>query len=105
MESKRLVEIFEKMKENLINGENYLQHGLCGEIVSLYIEKEITSNEKDFVKMYLFSNKPTLNNIYSEFYKNQYWINDAYWWRPISVFYKTKEIRIDYLTKLIANIK
>ncbi len=105
MNSKRLVEIFEMIKENLINGETYVQNGICGNIAELFGNNKMTFTERDYIRNYLFSNKPKLNNIYSDFFKNEYWIDDAYWWEKISLNHKTKQIRIDYLTKLIANIK
>lgn len=105
METDRLIEVFELLKKTLINGETYNQSGICGEINELYVKNLITPNEKEFIRMYLFNNKPRLHNIYSEFRDNKYWIDDSFWWRRMCFNYPTKQIRIDYLTKLIANIK
>ncbi len=105
MDNSRLKELFEMVKKKLIKGDVNKQYGICGIISELSYEKTITANEKEIIKRYLYRNKPTIKNKYKEFIQNEYWINDAYWWKPIWLRPEKKQIRINYLTKLIDNIK
>ncbi len=105
METNRLIEILELTKENLITKQSYREYGICGEFSELLKNKLITSDEKDDVIHFLYLNKPTYKNDYKEFRESEYWFGVLYWWKPIYKEPATRQIRIDYLTKLIANIK
>ncbi len=109
MESNRLKELFELTKETLIKGEERYQYGICKAINEVFdVTNSFNIREYKFVKKYLFDNKPTPDNEYKEFTNNEYWDKNKlvlFWWKPIDDFPKTKQIRIDYLTKLIDNIK
>ncbi len=105
MESKRLIEILELTKEKLINKKRF-QYGICAELGELlYDDKIISNDEKNYVKDFLYSNKPTFENDYKEFRESNYWLGSVYWWNSITFRPQTRQIRIDYLTKLIANVK
>ncbi len=110
MESQRLKQLFELVKQNLINGYTPIQSGICREIKNLYSDFVISIEEKDYLSGYIIANKPTQDNRYAKFMDNPYWLvqvnnnADNYWWEII-YDEKTKQIRVDYLTELINNIK
>ncbi len=104
MEAPKLKELVELVKHTMI-GESYNQTGMCCIINKLYEQNLITYSEKKIIKEFLDKNKPTPENEYKEFRQSKYWIDEGYWWYEIYVFNDTKQIRIDYLTKLISNIK
>ncbi len=101
----RLKEIFELMITNLIERPLTLDTGICKVIEVLSREKIITLNETKFVKQYLFLNKPSVFNQYKEFTQNEYWLGRVFWWNVICDAPETKQIRIDFITALINNIK
>ena len=113
MKTYKLIELFELAKQRLINGNPEIQSGICQIICDMWIENDCTLLEKEMLTHYLRANKPCVNNefsfythnIYIEFTKNDYWTDSHYWWIPIHKNIKTKQIRIDYLTELIKNIK
>ncbi len=110
MDNTQLKRLFELVKETLINQPKTKQSGICRVIAFLVSNNEISINDKELLTKYLNKNKPTLENEYSIFVNNPYWTNGVYWWKPIfsDIYdwsFHTKEIRIEYLTKLIANIK
>ncbi len=115
MENYRLKEILELTKANLIKNTWYSQYGICKElrevffpVIDIFAIEQNSNDIRDykFVIHYLEENKPTPNNQYAEFTNNIYWtVNSRYWWKTIDNFPETKEIRIDYLTALINNIK
>lgn len=105
MENSRLIEILELVREKLIYGQETYQTGICKVVLSMMAHQEITIEEKYFISDYLNANKPNQSNNYARFVTNIYWIDCLYWWLPIDKYPFTKQIRIDYLTELINNIK
>ncbi len=111
MKSKKLKQLLELLKEELIvtNSEN--QTGICWCITIMLIKDKISSEENHLLREYITLNKPKLNNQYAEFINNEFWTNtldvnnSSYWWTTIKRDNLTKQIRIDYLTALINNIK
>ncbi len=104
MEANRLKEVLEIIKKFFVETEK--TGGICDAISFYYIENYITLNETYYIKNYLRHNKPTPNNDYKEFTQNQYWQETyhGYWWKNV-ILLESRQLRIDYLTKLIANIK
>lgn len=111
MENTRLKELLEIVKENLINTDMLKQSGICKEAHLLWEYNKCTLAEKLEVIAYLKKNKPTIDNQYAIFTQNPYWTDTSvFWWMPIysdiyQYSFHTKEIRINYLTELINNIK
>ncbi len=102
----RKIELLETVKKILIsNSSSNSQRGICRVIQSLYYTEMCSELERDSLLIYVSLNKPTINNQYKEFMENEFWINQTYWWQTIYEEPKTREIRIDYLTALISNIK
>ncbi len=111
MEKQTLKKYFEIAKEYLSNGGYTFESGICEILGVMYGKEIITYTEKGILLKYLEANKPTKRNAYKEFTQNEYWLNNdspmtsCFWWTRISETPKAKQIRIDYLTKLIDNIK
>ena len=105
MEKQRIIEIFECIKNNIIKDTRYYSTGICFGLAVLLTAKEITQFEYYFLLDYLRDNKPTPINQYKEFTQNEYWINISYWWVNMGKQPETRQIRVDYLTALINNIK
>ncbi len=98
----RKIIILNKLKNCLLNHDS---GGMCGALNSLNISNKITYIESEIIKSFLFFNKPTRLNEYKEFTQNKHWVNTKFWWSPIDEEIETRKVRIDYLNKLIANIK
>ncbi len=105
METPKLKEILELVKDTIVHGEAYNQTGMCGILRSLVSCEAILIKERYEVLAYLRENKPTEDNEYKEFRMSPFWIDEGYWWYEIFLFKETRQIRIDYLTALINNIK
>ncbi len=107
MENHRLIEILELVKQNLINNDTWMKTGICVGIRFLHNKNKISLIEYYKVSSYLRKNEPTKTNQYQEFTNNEYWTNhnSLYWWKPIHKEPNTRQIRIDYLTALISNVK
>ncbi len=101
-----IIDVLEKIKAELIlNREGVIHLGICKIAFDLRMLKIISQFQNDFIYDYLMVNKPTKRNKYKEFTQNEYWVDKGYWWKPIYTSPETRQIRIDYLTKLIANVK
>ena len=109
MESERIIEILEAVKE-LLKDEKY-KSGICGVLnIVNFIKVDIRMSFEELreVEIFLRKNKPTRTNIYKEFIPTDSYFNYhnfGYWWLPIFTAPETRQIRIDYLTALISNIK
>lgn len=103
----RLKYLFGLVIQSLNYGQPLQQTGICKEIKKLFANNVITIEEETYLIYYLLDNRPSENNDYKEFMVYPYWenSNNPYWWSRIGSYPKTKQIRIDYLNKLIANIK
>lgn len=101
----KLVDLFELVKENLINGDSSTQTGLCTVIRNMERDNIISNNHKKILLACLRKHKPTPTNYFSEFMIYEYWEDYHYWWLRICDNIKTKQVRIDYLTKLISYYK
>ena len=106
MKTCKLVWMLEVVKEKLITdtSSRFIEGGICRVILTLRVDGEITPEEHNFMLDFLRENKPSKNNDYSEFTDSLYWSNDYIWWDAISDISETRQIRIDYLTKLTNNI-
>ena len=106
----------ERQKQILILMRNQFEflrlRSICDSLLTLWIRHQITKFEHDCIKELLVINKPTHLNEYKEFTENPYWrghkinsINDGFWWKMTTLYPETKQIRMDYLTALINNLK
>ncbi len=111
MENTRAIEIFENVKEILINNDLRLFCGICGVVADLLDNDKINRKEYKASINLLNRNKPKPNNQFKEFIENEFWSNttlpieDDFWWLPIHRCSETRQIRVDYLTKLIETLK
>ncbi len=108
MEKEVIISVLQKMKDELSkNDHNVLYVGICKVAYDLRKQGKLDPDLHDFIYDYLIKNKPTPDNQYKEFTQNQYWITEdsAFWWNTIHTVPETRQIRIDYLTKLIDNVK
>ncbi len=105
METNRIKELLEQLKQKLIIGNPYYQSGICNVISGMYQIHIITFEERNFLRDYVMENKPSIFNQYKEFMNNKYWTGEMHWWGKIFVYPETKQIRIDFITALIDNIK
>ncbi len=100
-----LIERLLLVKDYIINDRCF--SGICDAVDNVGIlnrhkwNKFETLDLKDYIK----KNKPSFTNEYKEFTYNKFWCDNRYWWDRICDAPETKQIRIDYLTKLIDNIK
>ena len=104
METKRLIEILELLKLYLTEKAHY---GICETFAILEAHNNVncTTNELARVQQYIYDNKPTLTNQYSEYMNNEKWLGKRFWWDRICDAPETRQIRINFLTALIDNIK
>ncbi len=120
MKKERTILILENIKTLLKNERsfNYGNYGICGIISHLYNNDNITNEEKIQLKDFLGKNKPNPDNQFKEFCDNKFWVDRllslnqqnvyaGYWWLPIYSYpnNETRQIRIDYITKLIETLK
>lgn len=106
MKKKRLIYILEFVRNELINDEtNHHEDGICAVIYYLRVNKFISIEEANELTSFLYDRKPTNKNQYAEFMDNKYWCNNLCWWTRIMNAPETRQIRIDYLNKLIENTK
>ena len=103
----RLKELLGKLKGRLENKELHFRHGMCNVINQMAFDGEFKDYIEIYqVEMFLDKNRPTVYNEYKMFTKNGYWLkNSSYWWERMNDAPETRQIRIDYLTALIYNIK
>ncbi len=108
IEKERLVEILLLIKNFIfLQYIDYDYTGIC-KIVTTFNDSDILSySEYAFVKKFLAKNRPTKDNKFSEFTKNKYWIDvqNGYWWSKMYDEAETIQIRLNYLDKLIENLK
>lgn len=99
----RKISILKKVK-NLISA-GHIEGGICCAIDKLYHTNKITYLEHKIITAFINHNKPTADNEYKEFIISPFWIGTGYWWNKIERTPQTKRIRLNYLKKLISNIK
>lgn len=73
--------------------------GICAELRVLQIISKITVDEADKLNTFIYFNKPDVNQ-HNEFTRNECWIGEDYWWKSMKVSSESRQIRIDFLTKL-----
>ncbi len=105
METKRIVEILTNVVNNIETNHIDCNSGICKALGIEYYFKRITLIESNFIEAYLYRNQPTPYNEYKEFTQGEYWTDELYWWNRMEDYPQTRQIRIDYLNKLIANVK
>ncbi len=111
MKTERKIEILEQVKYIIKNDRLRVICGMCGVLESLYDRKRILKREWLGIEKILSDNRPTPDNQYAEFTQNEYWkknylsLKSSFWWQTIHNEPKTRKIRVDYLTKLIENLK
>lgn len=71
--------------------------GICMQIASLRIDGEIDNKQAEWLEDYLTANSPTYNR-HTEFH---YVTGNGYWWPPIRENGENRQVRIDFLNKLI----
>lgn len=112
MRKDRQIEILNLVKTLL--GYTDFCHGICGVVNSLLFNKGISIDEHSETINLLNENKPTPDNQYKVFTENDFWVDitipshtifEGYWWLPIYRNESMRQIRIDYITKLIDNLK
>ncbi len=103
MENKRKIELLELMI--VLLKERPSIKGMCDAILHLPI---ITAEAKVMTN-FIFQNYPTPENDYKEFTQNEFWLNnhttEKYWWLVSESYERGKQIRVEFLTKLIDNTK
>lgn len=106
MKLDKLKSLFKQLKKNLKKSEPINELGICGVILSMFENNEISYEEKEEMYRYLTSQKPTPDNKYKDFI-SEYWrgTDGGYWWTCMYKEPKTKEIRLNFLNALINNIK
>ncbi len=106
MENTRLKELFTLILNRLMDEKRTYMLGICDVITEIGYNNILNgdNNEDTILKLYLKENKPSPDNEYKEFTKNKYWLDGLYWWDVIYEAPETRQIRIEYLTKLINNI-
>lgn len=92
---------------NVLKDENKISsfnnRGICA--VLQYLDNNKTISRKTFkiTNNFIRANKP--NNVqHQEFTKNIYWIGGMFWWYPIRSKNETRQIRIEFITKLINSL-
>ena len=109
MTSERQVEILNTIALTLKDNHTFTK-GIFEILIKLYYNDTINSDEYIITKRLLRINKPTCENEYVEFIDNVYWLdtkpneNDN-WWQPMFKAPVTRKIRINFIKKLISNIK
>ena len=113
MKKERTILILENII-TLLNDERFFIYGICSILTHLIDNNIIDEKERNQLKELLNTNKPSKHNEFKDFYGNEYWVGmthpkysifAGYWWQPMYDALETRQIRIDYLTKLITNIK
>ncbi len=106
METKRLIEILKLVRNELIfDTTTFHELGICNVFSYLKQNNFVSFSEANYVIDYIYKNKPNNQNDYAEFMNNQYWCDKMYWWNRMYINPETRQIRIDYLAKLIDNVK
>ena len=106
MEKTRLIYILTFIRNELRDDiSQYHDAGICAVVNYLKTNNFITYREGYLVVDYLYDNKPTNKNEYAEFMDNEFWYDKLCWWKMIYHAPETRQIRIDYLNKLIENSK
>ena len=107
---KRQIELFELVKETLRTDIVGYDTGICQVIHGIHLQDKCNKTEYLEILHTLRINKPTSRNQFKKFYKNVNWVTGVYatrgyWWEEINQEPETRQIRIDYLTALIENLK
>lgn len=112
MKLARKIEILNRVKTLLEN--DVFCHGICDVFMFLVKNEECEIREVMKVRQLMETHKPTPDNQYKEFTENAYWVGNllnpthplmGFWWKQMGTNPETRKIRIDYLTRLIENIK
>ncbi len=110
MEIKRIIIILEKTIRVLETSPIELR-SICDTFHYLLSTNAISFEEYRKINVFINDNKPSFTNEFKEFTKNRYWncnplvLQISYWWKTIYEAPETQQIRIDYLRKLINNLK
>lgn len=80
--------------------EFYFNNGICGEISNLESDGILTRSELLLLGAFIRINRPNACN-HSEFINSEYWKGNYYWWDTMRYEPQTRQIRIDFLNKLI----
>lgn len=99
-----LKELLIILRDSLKEGDKifYFNSGICGEIADLLTKGVISTEEHDDVSCHIYINKPN-SELHSEFV-NELFINYEWWWKKMKHNPKAREIRIEFLNKLIKEI-
>ena len=107
MEKDRQIEILNQVIFYLSNEKLLFTKGICEVITYLSEIGYITELECFIIKQLMKLKKPNKSSRtkYVKFTKNPHWLNGLYWWSPIYEAPETRQIRIDYLTEVVENLK
>lgn len=83
------VELLKILKKYFIKGDPYHQSGLCREVCQLYLVGFIGVRERYLLDITLRANGPLEAPV------------SGYFWTPVDEDPSTKQVRIDFLDKLI----
>ena len=83
---------------------NFSVTGICSCVNRLVINKVITARERLIIEGHLNANKPS-SKIHTEFTESKHWLGNIYYWYIIGAEPETRQIRIDFLTKLLNELK
>ncbi len=106
MKNSRKIEILQMMIARI----DSFYHGICGVLYSL-MKEEITEDEYKAMVELLLDNIPTEENKFSIFTQSAYWgtedyrFSTGYWWVKMGDFPISRQIRKDYLNRLIDTLK
>lgn len=101
MKTKRdIKELLELIRDYMLNNET--KYGICNVIDEASYSKSMTSNEIRRIRNYLKQQKPSIEN-HSEFFDALY-ISRFYWWPPMKSGREYKQVRIEFLDKLIEKL-
>ena len=112
MKLKRKIEIFKEVK--ILLEDKCFKNGICETIEFLQRNDVINIKEAVKIRWVMEENKPTIENDFKEFTNTDLWIGDVknyqhpllgFWWKPICSNPETRQIRIDYIAKLLTNLK
>lgn len=106
MENKRIKELLIQVKKELIDKKTNYNHrlGICNVINKMYERDFITEGEYTNLSCYLKDNKPSDDNQYSEFTKDEHWIGTTYWWTKMCYSDYSRIQRIKFLRQLIRDV-
>jgi hypothetical protein len=108
MTNDRLIEILRLVitkleQDSIVTLDSLSSAGICGHISNLWHREIITSEERQYVKAFLYLNKPS-DKQFTKYTLHKFWKDGIFWWLPISQERATAPIRVNYLKDLIKSV-